>query len=216
MAPISIIAVGVILLAGVLAAERSLNRKVLVPTKGILSCLFVLTALIQPSGHAAYGRWILAGLLCCLIGDVCLALPRKGSFLLGLAAFLTGHIFYVIGFFRIREMGWWTWIGLVLACSGSLWIYRWLRPHLGPMKKPVVAYIIVITLMVVSASSTLNNLHLSAQLRVMIATGAVLFYVSDIFVARDRFVKTRFLNRAIGLPLYYTGQFLLAFSTGLL
>jgi uncharacterized membrane protein YhhN len=43
-----------------------------------------------------------------------------------------------------------------------------------------------------------------------------LFYVSDVFVARQRFLKTEFLNRLIGLPLYYSGQFMLAFSVGLL
>jgi hypothetical protein len=37
-----------------------------------------------------------------------------------------------------------------------------------------------------------------------------------VYVARQRFVKTGFVNRFIGLPLYYSGQFLLAFSTGLL
>jgi len=45
--------------------------------------------------------------------------------------------------------------------------------------------------------------------------GAVFFYVSDIFVANQRFVIEQFYNRLIGLPLYYTAQFLLAFSVGL-
>jgi hypothetical protein len=48
-----------------------------------------------------------------------------------------------------------------------------------------------------------------------ILVGAVLFYVSDIFEAHDRFVTEQFYNRFIGLPLYYTAQFLLAFSVGL-
>lgn len=30
----------------------------------------------------------------------------------------------------------------------------------------------------------------------------------------DRFIKKQMLNRCIGLPLYYAGQFLLAFSVG--
>jgi uncharacterized membrane protein YhhN len=46
----------------------------------------------------------------------------------------------------------------------------------------------------------------------MIITDALMFYFSDIFVARERFVTHEFANRLIGLPLYYTGQFLLAFS----
>ena len=46
--------------------------------------------------------------------------------------------------------------------------------------------------------------------------GALAFYISDIFVARQRFLKAEFVNRLIGLPLYYSGQFMLAFSIGLL
>jgi hypothetical protein len=41
---------------------------------------------------------------------------------------------------------------------------------------------------------------------------AVSFYFSNVFVARDRFLKPEFLNRLIGLPLYYFGQFLLPFQ----
>jgi len=39
-----------------------------------------------------------------------------------------------------------------------------------------------------------------------------LFYVSDIFVARQRFVARQHINRLVGLPLYYAGQFMIAFS----
>ncbi|TSA45075.1 MAG: lysoplasmalogenase, partial [Deltaproteobacteria bacterium] len=38
------------------------------------------------------------------------------------------------------------------------------------------------------------------------------FYISDIFVARQRFVTPNYFNRAIGLPLYFAGQFMIAFS----
>jgi hypothetical protein len=47
-----------------------------------------------------------------------------------------------------------------------------------------------------------------------IFSGAASFYISDLFVARDRFLKMEFKNRLLGLPLYYFGQFLLAFSVG--
>jgi hypothetical protein len=42
--------------------------------------------------------------------------------------------------------------------------------------------------------------------------GAILFYLSDLAVARHRFVKAEFLNRGIGLPLYYAGQVLIAMA----
>jgi len=50
----------------------------------------------------------------------------------------------------------------------------------------------------------------------MIGLGATCFYFSDLSVARDRFVQKGYINRLIGLPLYYLGQFLLAFSLGAL
>jgi hypothetical protein len=40
----------------------------------------------------------------------------------------------------------------------------------------------------------------------------VAFAASDVSVARDRFVREDFLNRAWGLPLYYGGQLLIALS----
>ena len=44
------------------------------------------------------------------------------------------------------------------------------------------------------------------------ALGAVAFAAADISVARDRFVVSAFLNRAWGLPVYYSAQLLLAWS----
>ena len=95
-------------------------------------------------------------------------------------------------------------------------VYCWLIPYLGSMKIPVLLYILVISMMLVIAWSVTGNLGLLPLGRTMIVAGAFIFYLSDMFVARDRFYKKEFLNRLIGLPLYYTGQFLLAFSVGLL
>jgi len=98
----------------------------------------------------------------------------------------------------------------------SAWIYIWLRPHLGAMELPVLLYIIIITVMISGAWTVLGDIDLIRSGRIMVFAGAFSFYFSDVFVARDRFMKREFLNRLIGLPLYYFGQFLLAFSVGLL
>jgi hypothetical protein len=47
-----------------------------------------------------------------------------------------------------------------------------------------------------------------------VMTAAVAFYISDVSVARDRFVAPGFGNRIWGLPLYYAAQLLFALSTG--
>jgi uncharacterized membrane protein YhhN len=209
-----IIAGAVILLTGLLCFENKENWKLLTPTKALLSLLFILAALVQPHLMPRYYHLLLVGLVFCLCGDICLALPWKRMFLLGLVSFLIGHIFYILAFFHVGETGWWTWVGslVALAISGS--IYLWLKPHLGPMHGPVAVYIIIITIMLSGACSVLASTGLCEPARLMVFGGALCFYFSDLFVARDRFMKKEFLNRLIGLPMYYSGQFLLAFSVG--
>jgi uncharacterized membrane protein YhhN len=84
------------------------------------------------------------------------------------------------------------------------------------MKGPVVGYMVVITVMVCGASSVLGASDFSLSGRLMAFLGAVAFYFSDVFVARDRFMKKEFVNRLVGLPMYYAGQFLIALSLGFL
>jgi hypothetical protein len=74
----------------------------------------------------------------------------------------------------------------------------------------------VITLMASGAWAVFWKSSFQVSGRVLILAGAFCFYVSDLFVARHRFIKEEYQNRLLGLPLYYTGQFMLAFSVGLL
>jgi uncharacterized membrane protein YhhN len=213
---IFIIVSGGILLLFLLYYEYRENPRTILPTKTALSTLFVITVLIQPHPISAYYHLLLLGLLFCLMGDVFLALPQNKMFLLGLVSFLVGHIFYIIGFFSVARITTWTWLGTFIVLVISGYVYFWLKPHLGTMKVPVLVYIIVITLMLSGAWSILGESNLALLGRVMVFSGASCFYVSDLYVARDRFVKKAPINRFLGLPLYYSGQFLLAFSVGLL
>jgi len=203
-----------IFLAGLLYYEKANHLKGKLPTKTVLSCLFIFTALVQPHPIPEYYYLLLVGLIFCLGGDVFLALPRERMFLFGLVSFLMGHVFYVICFFYLAELSLWTWIGAGIGLCVSGGVFFWLRPHLGSMLIPVSAYIAVITVMLVGAWTVLGDDGVKFSGRLLVFIGAVSFYISDLFVARDRFLKTEFTNRFLGLPLYYFGQFLLAFSVG--
>ncbi len=209
-----IISLAIILLAGLLYFEKTDHLKGKLPTKTVLSCLFIVIALVQPHPLPGYYYLLLIGLIFCLGGDVFLALPRERMFLLGLVSFLVGHVFYVICFFFVAAVSPWTWIGAVIGLLISSTVFFWLRPHLGSMRVPVIIYIVVITVMVIGAATVLGDARLNLCGRLFVFIGALSFYFSDIFVARDRFLKAEFANRFIGLPLYYFGQFLLAFSAG--
>ena len=211
-----IIISAVILLSGLLYFEKQGNRKAGLPTKTLLSCLFIFTALVQSHLLPEYFYLLLIGLVFGLGGDVFLALPQEKMFLYGLVSFLLGHVFYATAFFAVAQLSPWSWIGLGICLVLSGGIYLWLRPRLGSMNLPVLFYVIVITVMVVGAWSVIGDSQLAFPGRVIAFIGAVSFYFSDVFVARDRFLKPELLNRLIGLPLYYFGQFLFAFSVGLL
>jgi uncharacterized membrane protein YhhN len=205
------------LLGGLLYFEKRESTRGRVLTKPVLSALFVAVALTGPQANPSYFGLVLAGLSFCMAGDVFLIfLASKRLFLAGLVSFLTGHVLYTIAFFTRALPGMPTWIvgAGFLAASGAVFV--WLRPNLGKMLIPVVAYMAVITVMVVGAASLIGDEKAGFSGRALAFSGALLFYGSDIFVARQRFVIRQYVNRLVGLPLYYTAQFMIAFSIRLL
>lgn len=203
------------LLLGLLWAEKAGSYPFILLFKAPLSSLFVLVAAFLPHQKTRYFRLVIAGLIFGLVGDICLALPGNIAFRSGLVAFLVGHVLYVIAFMQLtRRTDWVHLVNLIiLAVSG--YVLWWLWPYLGAMLVPVLLYIIVISVMLSGAWAVFRNPKIGKVASRLILFGALLFYISDVFVARNRFVETEFLNRLVGLPLYYIGQFLLAFSAGL-
>ncbi len=203
------------LLPCLLWAESTGNNWLALGFKTPLSILFVITVLLQPKVFPKYFKFVLIGLILGLVGDVCLALPGLTAFRVGLVAFLAGHILYILAFAILtRRVDWINSVNiLIITTSGC--VYLWFLPHLGKMLVPVTFYIVVISVMVAGAWAAFRNSRVRRLGAWFILVGAVLFYVSDIFVAHQRFVMEHFYNRLIGLPLYYTAQFLLAFSVGL-
>ena len=206
-----------ILLAGLLAAEKRESLKGILSTKPFLSGLFILAAVTSPHPVLLYYHPVLCGLIFCFIGDICLVFFfNRPVFTLGLAAFLIGHLFYTAAFFIVGGVTAGTWISLAAVVPVSGMVYMKLSPFLGSMRGPVIAYIIIISLMVVGAGTLAWCPEFGITARLLVLSGACIFYISDLFVARHRFVRKSIINRTIGLPLYNTAQFMFAFSVGLL
>jgi uncharacterized membrane protein YhhN len=165
------------------------------------SVAFVALALAR-GVDGPFERAILAGLVLSAVGDAFLLSARRGAFLAGLAAFLLAHVAYAVAFAGVARAPPWTGV-LVLAVTGAA--VRALWPRLDGMQAPVLAYGLAIGAML--------WLALGVD-RAVVRGGALLFYLSDLLVARDRFVRAGLENRLIGLPLYYAGQLLLAASVG--
>lgn len=210
-----IAAAALVLLLILLYGEKRESTTWKLASKPLLSALFIVTALLQLDS-LPLAWWILGGLAFSWLGDVCLVFSQRKMFLFGLVAFLLGHVSYAVGFYMFGSLELRSLAGLAAMLVLAVVIFLWLRPHLGRMTGPVIAYILVISVMVGGAVAMFLAPQWAAAGRRAVLAGAMLFFTSDIFVARNKFVADSFINRLVGLPLYYSGQFLLALSIGLL
>lgn len=182
-------------------ADLKEQFRVQVLAKTLCSLGFLLLAL-SLGVDTRFGYWVFAGLVLSFFGDVLLLGRKDNWFLAGLVAFLLAHVAYIIAFIGLGTPSASRLVGVLLL---SAYIVRWLWPYLGGWRVPVLAYCSVITLMLWTALGVpLTRVWL----------GALFFYASDIFVARGRFVRQDAWNALIGLPLYYLGQYLLAWAVG--
>ncbi len=200
------------LLICLINAEKTNSTKKILLYKTPLSLLFILAWGLQPAQNALFSKLVLIALLFCLAGDILLAFPSRSAFFSGLVSFLLGHVIYAAAFFLFGVVGQTMAVGVVLLTVSAAVVWRWLVPHLSTMQVPVLAYIVVISIMVAGAFGVYGNSNLPEGVRRTIFFGAVFFYLSDFFVARERFIVNTHMNQAVGLPMYYTAQFLLAFS----
>ena len=189
-----------------LRAIRVGDRTEEIMSKTVASAAFVILGFARWSPGDTIDTWIIAALLLCFVGDFCLLFDR--SFDLGLISFLFGHLAYVAAFASALPVEKWPVHFLIVMIVAGGVASRWLWSHLGRRRLSVSAYMVAISIMVWGSVSVFA----SGSLPWTAAAGALLFYLSDLAVARQRFIHESFVNRAIGLPIYYLGQLLLALT----
>jgi uncharacterized membrane protein YhhN len=197
------------LVAALLVAEYRRSPAGLWATKPLAAAVYIAIAVAAGATESAYGWAILAALALSWWGDV-LLIPkdRPGVFRAGILAFLAGHLAFAVAFVIRGVSPGALVIALGLMAIPTVTIHAWLADRVpAELKGAVVAYITVISVMFALAVAT----H-AREPALLIVAGAGLFWLSDLFVARDRFVKPGFVNRLVGLPLYFTAQVLLALS----
>lgn len=169
--------------------------------KPLAASSFVACAVARGAAETPYGQALLVALVFSWFGDVFLLSRATKVFLAGLVAFLLGHLAYA-GAFLVQGVAWpWVAAGAVLCGGVFVPVRGWLLPHVEPkMKGPVLAYMAVISLMLAGA------VGVAATGRPLTLLAALMFYVSDLAVARDRFVAPGFANKTWGLPLYFGAQ----------
>jgi len=201
------VAVCAVAVLALLAAERWGWQPGIWIFKPLAAAAFLELALSLGALDTTYGRQVLAGLALCAVGDV-LLIPRGQSvwFLLGIGAFLLGHVAYAIAFSGLALDGWAAASAAAVIALLAWRVHAWLTPRIpADLALPVRLYMGVISVMVVVAVAAS-----AAGAAWTVAGGAIAFALSDVSVARERFVHPGFVNSAWGLPLYFAAQLVIA------
>lgn len=191
------------LVSALVTAELFERRGARALMKTLASLTFVGAGALLLRLDTSAGGLLMVGLVLSLVGD--LALLAKGNkplFLLGLGAFLAAHLCYAAAFWAHGVDGTATWVAGAVLLGAGVPLSAWLSRHVrGSMRAPVAAYVVAISVMVALAAGAFGDGG-----RATLVVGAVLFYLSDLCVARERFVAPSKWNGIFGLPLYYAGQ----------
>jgi uncharacterized membrane protein YhhN len=207
--------------AALLVAERRGLDRARRAAKLVASLAFVAVAAALANGaDDRPARLVLVGLALGAGGDLALTLPGRRALAAGTALFLAGHLAYAAAALDLTSPASWTSHGVIggavaLGVAGAL-VRRWLWPHLdarAPVPRSLVlAYLLVALAMALAAVVPAIDLAATTRAR-RLAAGALLFLASDLAVARQRFVRPSFTNKAWGLPTYFLAQLLIAWST---
>jgi uncharacterized membrane protein YhhN len=182
-----------------------------------LTMVFLIAAALAIADTHHASAYLVATMVAALalsaVGDVFLMLPEDSpaadrNFVAGLGAFLLAHVAYIAAFVRLHAHGGYAisfvLTGLVLA--GALFAAVGLPVRRGAAEEdpalavPVLAYVTVISLMVVAAWWT-------GDMRLI--PGALLFAVSDAMIGWTRFVRKDWELDVPIIVTYHLAQILL-------
>jgi uncharacterized membrane protein YhhN len=177
-----------------------------IAAKPLLMISLALYFIVATKGRPHWCIYVVLALISSWAGDVFLI--SDGWFTAGLIAFLFAHLFYIIAYhktgaaqgqLRVMDVVKFTVYGIVLI--GVIY------PGLGDMLLPVLIYAVVLLFMGVWAHKR-RGATSPASFR-MVATGAILFALSDGLIAINKFAFDVPAERILVLSIYMTAQYLI-------
>jgi uncharacterized membrane protein YhhN len=192
-----------------------LNNTVLMSYTKPLMLIWLAVFLVLKTGlKGRFHKRIITGLGFAIIADLLLLRSSNSDqyFIYGLLAFMLCNVFYIRAFYldfksapELDKRG--ARIAIISCALLSTIFFFMLRPHLGGMRVLILAYIIVISMMVMMAA--FRNQRVNKESFQLILIGAVLFMLSDAFVAYDKFIYSFYGSHLIIALSYISAQYLI-------
>jgi len=151
-------------------------------------------------------RWVLAGLVFSLGGDVALLWPQQG-FLPGLVSFLLAHLAYLVAFTRVYRLAAWPMAFVAYALVAGFILWRLWPGVPAALQIPVVAYVLCLAAMAAQAAVLWRR---GADRGALLALGGALFVASDALLATNKFAGPLPLASLWILGTYWSAQWCIA------
>jgi len=192
-------------------AEYFEHKKGRYATKPLLVSLLILYYLLSLS-VTQYNWLLILALIFGYLGDIALMIGREGKwFMMGLGSFLIGHIFYIIAYFLsitdITQFPIWGFLLFIPSIGVALAFIYMIKGKMGDLQKPTLIYIIIITVM--SLTAVLRFAEFQGPSFFMVWIGSLLFMIADGIIALDKFYKEIPHSRVYVMIPYGLAQFLI-------
>jgi uncharacterized membrane protein YhhN len=184
--------------------------------------VILITWLLINGGYQGPTIFFLIGLGLSLAGDIFLMLPDE-KFIAGLVSFLFAHLAYIRGFsisglhFSIGLLA----VIVIVGLIGIVVLRQLLKGltahHQEKLRFPIIIYAIVISIMLISALSTVISPSPGWDFypAIIVSTGAILFFFSDSNLAWNRFVNLVPHGKLMVIISYHLAQIAITLGVGL-
>ena len=179
-----------------------------VVTKSSLMPLLLLYYLANSSRRHHLPSKLLTGvaLLLAWAGDVFLLMKGEIFFITGLVLFLLMHLLYIIYFWRVHPLfpvrdSLYFFLPIFLVSVFDVLVMMKIVPEAGELGIPLIAYMIVISLMFILAFNILSNKKARSLATTFFLPGAVIFIISDTILGFNMFILK---DHLLGIPIMLT------------
>jgi len=180
-------------------------------TPMITACaVFIVLISIGFYGIDRYNFLIFSSLLAALAADTLLMLEETSYLKNGIIFFMMSHLLYIAAFCSELTFKPWNVILLLFICLVNFFFIRIMKRHAGRMLIPVILYVLMIDTMGYLALTKLNNG--AGRYEIVLASAAVLFWISDLILSVNAFVKKIPHSTVYTWLFYAPAQFLFAVS----
>ncbi len=189
--------------------SRGIGRglQVVLKVSVTLSLAGLVAIAVALDRHPLLATGVLIGLAFCAGGDYALAIRRTPRrFVVGLALFLAGYLVYGVFLLHHAAPGP-SVVGVALVAGAVIPLqYRTLHRLPRELRLPVLAYMLVISFLIVSGAAVALQPEVSPVRRVLAVMGTASIYASDTLIGRHEFGRPlRSAGRWI-MSTYYLGQ----------